>query len=134
MVDEFTRAAEIIPNTLFFCSVKREDLLVSHSAIANTHIAFTTDRTLIYEPFYADFGPLSLGQLYRFCKAMEKVLQQAFGADGVSETVKRNENVNTSNIMNSSGTESGSGKRVYYYCGHDPHRRANSAVLVRPTI
>ena len=142
MVDEFTRAAEIIPDTLYFCAVKREDLLVSHSKIANTDIAFTTDRTLTYEPFYADFGPLSLGQMYRFCKALEKVLQQASLCEKSVNHSCNNENhasfanrSSTTNFNASNGaiTTSGSrkGKKVYYYCGHDAHRRANSAVLVR---
>ena len=135
--DEFTRAVEIIPDTLYFCSVRREELLISHSAIANAHIAFTTDRTLVYEPFYADFGPLSLGQTYRFCKAMEKVLDQA-GGDAVSTskiatektTGIANDNLDKLSITTEMNTKDNFRKKVYYYCGHDPHKRANSAVLV----
>ena len=133
MVDEFTRAAEIIPDTLYFCAVKREDLLVSHSAIANTHIAFTTDRTLTYEPFYADFGPLSLGQMYRFCKALEKVLQQACSPSGDEAAPSLHGGNNENRAPTANGGHALKGKKVYYYCGHDAHRRANSAVLVRTT-
>ena len=29
----------------------------------------------MYEPFYADFGPLNLGLTYRFCQKTQEVLQ-----------------------------------------------------------
>ncbi len=31
---------------------------------------FESDTMLHYEPFFADFGPLNLSQLYRFCNAV----------------------------------------------------------------
>ena len=172
-VDEFERASVIIPDVLYFCAVKREHLLVTNSVIAQEHIAFTTDRTLTYEPFYADFGPLSLGQLFRFCMAMQKVLTQAAQASSTSSThapasgatrAMRNSHPAAASpsaaaergtlrsrtmrngLRSSSGGDHGIGeaddvvaigtntagksRRVYYYCGHDPHRRANSAVLL----
>ncbi|KNC52701.1 uncharacterized protein AMSG_12182 [Thecamonas trahens ATCC 50062] len=32
---------------------------------------FCVDSTLVYEPFIADFGPLHLGHVYRFCKLVQ---------------------------------------------------------------
>ena len=29
---------------------------------------------LVYEPFFADFGPLNMGQTYRYCRLLEKYL------------------------------------------------------------
>lgn len=29
----------------------------------------------LYEPFYADFGPLNLGKTYRFCEHTKQLLQ-----------------------------------------------------------
>ena len=57
----------------------------------------------VYEPFFADFGPLNLGKTYRFCQKVN-----AYLAEG--ERVKR---------------------RVFYCCGPHVHNRANAAVLVR---
>ncbi len=31
-------------------------------------IYFTTDRTLCYTAFFADFGPLDIGLTYQFCE------------------------------------------------------------------
>lgn len=59
-------------------------------------------RSQVYEPFFADFGPLNLGQLYRFVEKLRSLLAKA--------------------------EERRCG--VYYVCGADPHRRSNSAVLL----
>jgi len=44
-----------------------------------THRYFSTDTTLTYEHFFADWGPLNMGQVVRFCKALEKVLEEEKG-------------------------------------------------------
>lgn len=36
---------------------------------------FNIDNDLVYEPFFADFGPLDLGKTYRFVIELEKLLQ-----------------------------------------------------------
>lgn len=33
-------------------------------------VFFCIDQDLVYEPFFADFGPLNLGKLYRFCQML----------------------------------------------------------------
>lgn len=38
---------------------------------------FCIDKELLYEPFFADFGPLNLGQAYRFCEKVESLLDRA---------------------------------------------------------
>lgn len=35
---------------------------------------FCIDQDLVYEPFFADFGPLNLGHTYRFVSELEKLL------------------------------------------------------------
>ena len=35
---------------------------------------FCIDQDLVYEPFFADFGPLNLGHTYRFVTELEKLL------------------------------------------------------------
>ena len=52
--------------------------------------------------FFLDFGPLNLGQLWRFCMKLNDKLQDP--------ALK--------------------GKVIYFYCGQHPHRRANAAFLI----
>lgn len=40
----------------------------------NTHY-FSIDNELVYENFYADFGPLNLAMLYRYCQKVNKKLK-----------------------------------------------------------
>ncbi|KIZ02856.1 protein phosphatase [Monoraphidium neglectum] len=56
----------------------------------------------LYEPFYADFGPLNLGRTYRFCEITSRLLQDAEQR----------------------------GKQLYLYCSAQTQQRANAAVLV----
>ena len=65
-------------------------------------IYFTTDSTLIYTAFFADFGPLDLGLTYQFCQQLHELLKASTAAK----------------------------KSVVYYCSDHLHRRANSAVLL----
>lgn len=36
---------------------------------------FTVDNDLVYESFFADFGPLNLGHVYAFCNLLDKKLE-----------------------------------------------------------
>lgn len=40
----------------------------------NTHY-FSIDEELVYENFFADFGPYNLAMLYRYCQKLNKKLQ-----------------------------------------------------------
>jgi len=61
---------------------------------------FCVDNELIYEPFYADFGPLNLGCVYRYLQIVREKLAAA-----------------------------GEGQKVIHYCSLDGHKRANAAFL-----
>ena len=63
---------------------------------------FSTDHTLQYWNFFLDFGPLNLGQAYRFCERLNKILEDP-----------KHEH-----------------KKIYYYSSTSGHKRANSAVLI----
>ncbi|KAL6759956.1 protein-tyrosine phosphatase-like protein, partial [Haematococcus lacustris] len=65
---------------------------------------YCIDDQLLYEPFFADFGPLNLGKAYRFYEAVATtcLLQEA----------------------------DRSKKRLYYYCGPHAQQRSNAAVLI----
>ena len=66
-------------------------------------LCYSIDDDLVYEPFYADFGPLNLGRTYRFCQITSRLLEE--------------------------GARRG-GARVVLRCGAAPQARANAAVLV----
>ncbi|KAI8468258.1 MAG: cell division cycle protein 14, partial [Monoraphidium minutum] len=101
MMDEFAEAVEIVQGRYYMVSVRNAEA-VSRSAIAAANLAYCIDSTLLYEPFYQDFGPLNLGRTYRFCEITSRLLQEAEQR----------------------------GKRLYLYCGPQPQQRANAAVLV----
>jgi cell division cycle 14 len=63
---------------------------------------FSIDTELVYWNFYLDFGPLNLGQLYRFCEKLNKKLDDPRLKD----------------------------KAIYFYSGTHGHRRANAAYLI----
>ncbi|KAG5179341.1 dual specificity protein phosphatase [Tribonema minus] len=66
------------------------------------HHFFCIDNELVYWNFFLDFGPLSLGQLYRFCQGLNTKLRDASLRDKV----------------------------IYFYSGVHPHRRANASLLI----
>ena len=94
-------SVEIVPNALYACALRRFES-VRLSPTARQNIVFCIDDELVYEPFFADFGPLNLGQTYRYCARLDALLDEA------AQT----------------------GKRVYHVMSADPHYRANSAVLL----
>jgi len=99
--DELLSAQPIVEGRLYFCALRHPAALRT-SHLATTSICYCVDDQLLYEPFFADFGPLNLGKAYRYCKQTQELLQEA----------------------------DRSKKRVYFYCGPHAHQRANAAVLV----
>lgn len=93
---EPTGAAELIRDRLYFATLRSKP-----KSTANTHY-FSTDDELVYENFYADFGPLNIAMLYRYCCKLNKKLK--------SFTLTR--------------------KRIVHYTSFDPRKRSNAAVLI----
>jgi len=93
---ELANVVEIIPNRFYWSSRRTvpKDTVSSHF--------FSTDCTLTYEPFSADFGPLSLSMTYRYCKMVEAKLNNPSFAK----------------------------KCIIHVCSQDAERRANAATLV----
>ncbi|XP_062848999.1 cell division cycle 14Aa isoform X2 [Trichomycterus rosablanca] len=89
-------AAELIKDRLYFATLRGKP-----KSTANAHY-FCTDDELVYENFYADFGPLHLAMLYRYCCKLNKKLK--------SFTLSR--------------------KRIIHYTSYDQHKRANAAFLI----
>ncbi|XP_014706983.2 dual specificity protein phosphatase CDC14A isoform X2 [Equus asinus] len=67
----------------------------------NTHY-FSIDEELVYENFYADFGPLNLAMVYRYCCKLNKKLK--------SYSLSR--------------------KKIVHYTCFDQRKRANAAFLI----
>ena len=44
------------------------------SANSQDAVFFTVDKVLNYEPFFADFGPLNLSKVHRFCEIVDAKL------------------------------------------------------------
>ncbi|XP_078102857.1 dual specificity protein phosphatase CDC14AB [Sander vitreus] len=89
-------AAQLIKERLYFATLRSKP-----KSTANTHY-FCTDDEFIYENFYADFGPLNLAMLYRYCCKLNKKLK--------SFTLTR--------------------KRIVHYTSFDQRKRSNAAVLI----
>ncbi|TRY94407.1 hypothetical protein DNTS_027946 [Danionella cerebrum] len=86
----------LIGDRLYFATLRSKP-----KSTANTHY-FSTDEEFVYENFYADFGPLNLAMLYRYCCKLNKKLK--------SFTLTR--------------------KRIVHYTSFDQRKRANAAVLI----
>ncbi|XP_030061604.1 dual specificity protein phosphatase CDC14A isoform X2 [Microcaecilia unicolor] len=93
---ELIGASEFIKDRLYFATLRNKP-----KSTVNTHY-FCTDEELIYENFYADFGPLNLAMLYRFCCKLNKKLK--------SFSLSR--------------------KKIVYYTSFDQRKRANAAFLI----
>jgi cell division cycle 14 len=91
------KAAPIIEGRLYYCSVRQGSPPQNQGA----HW-FSIDDALVYWNFFLDFGPLNLGQLYRFCA----LLNQKLRAPELSD------------------------RPIYYYSSSDPRARSNAAVLI----
>ncbi|XP_030583110.1 dual specificity protein phosphatase CDC14AB isoform X2 [Archocentrus centrarchus] len=87
---------EFIKERLYFATLRSKP-----KSTANTHY-FCTDDEFVYENFYADFGPLNLAMLYRYCCKLNKKLK--------SFTLTR--------------------KRIVHYTSFDQRTRSNAAVLI----
>eukprot|EP01065_Artemidia_motanka_P038873 TRINITY_DN47720_c0_g1_i1.p1 TRINITY_DN47720_c0_g1~~TRINITY_DN47720_c0_g1_i1.p1 ORF type:complete len:633 (+),score=182.53 TRINITY_DN47720_c0_g1_i1:86-1984(+) len=90
------RASEIIPGRFYFLSLR------GHPQSDSRHFYWTVDHDLVYEPFMADFGPLNLSMLVKFCRATDRYLRDPDLA----------------------------GRKIFLYSSHDGHKRANAGYLV----
>lgn len=63
----------LLPNSR--SSTKRSSELVSQDEEIESEIYVCVDEDLVYARFFADFGPLNLGQTMRFCQIMDEKLR-----------------------------------------------------------
>ncbi|UJR28276.1 hypothetical protein I4U23_009526 [Adineta vaga] len=89
-------ASEIIKDRLYFATLR-----IRPKSTVNTHF-FSVDDEFIYENFYADFGPLNLAVVHRYC-------------------TKLNKKLNNPTLGH---------KRLIHHTTFDPKKRANAAFLI----
>ncbi|CAF0902382.1 unnamed protein product, partial [Didymodactylos carnosus] len=89
-------ASEYIKDRVYFATLR-----IKPKSTAHTHY-FSIDDEFTYENFYADFGPLNLAILYRYCTKLNKKLN----------------------------SPALSHKRIIHYTTFDPKKRANAAFLI----
>lgn len=89
-------ASEIIKDRFYFATLR-----IRPRSTVHTHY-FSIDEDFVYENFYADFGPLNLAVVYRYC-------------------TKLNKKLNSPSLLH---------KRIIHYTSFDPKKRANAAFLI----
>jgi len=96
MERELAEAVEVTPGRFYW--------LALHSMPKNTAKShyFSIDMEFVYEPFFADFGPLNLSSVCSYCRLLDAKFKDPALAD----------------------------KRIIHFCSHDPKKRANAAFLV----
>ncbi|XP_045403392.1 dual specificity protein phosphatase CDC14A isoform X1 [Lemur catta] len=93
---ELIGACEFMKDRLYFATLRNRP-----KSTINTHY-FSIDEELVYENFYADFGPLNLAMVYRYCCKLNKKLK--------SYSLSR--------------------KKIVHYTCFDQRKRANAAFLI----
>lgn len=106
-------------------------------------------RAQLYEPFYADFGPLNLGKTHRFCETTKQLLQvrvcRAAGhtrprplnnLGGCSRGRVCCHRAHAAAVLHAPVPQDAQqrGKKLYLYTGPQPQAKANTAVLVRVAL
>lgn len=94
--DVIASSSEFIKDRLYFATLQ-----IKPRSTANSHY-FCIDDELQYESFFADFGPLNIANLYRYCCKLNKKLK-AFSL---------------------------AKKKIVHYTSPMSHRRANAAFLI----
>lgn len=94
----FIHKAEYIKDRLYLATIAES----TKPKITSTVHYFSIDEELVYESFYADFGPLNLAMIYRYCCKLNKKLK--------SHCLSK--------------------KVIVHYTTNDTKKRANAAFLI----
>jgi cell division cycle 14 len=88
--------------------------------------SFHSPSRQVYEPFFADFGPLNMACAYRFCQralaALEARVRRPCGANP-------DPNASLTRVLQEA-SQSRPPRKVFFCTTDDPHRKTNAAVLV----
>lgn len=107
-------------------------------------------RAQLYEPFYADFGPLNLGHAFKYCRRTAELLQVSHPSPfGQAPALKLPRLLDLPVALLCQQTHywkatgelrpgacapqdaARLGKKLLFYTGPSPQHKANAAVLVR---
>jgi len=107
-------AVEILPDSLYYCALNtpppsNKIILRNKKNEKVPVVCFSIDDTLVYWNFFSDFGPLNLGQLYRFTNQLNKLL-----TDAQQTTV----------------TSNGKKPVILFYSSLHPAKRTNAIYLI----
>eukprot|EP00899_Mesostigma_viride_P029380 jgi/Mesvir1/9627/Mv07817-RA.1 len=83
----------------------------------------------VYQPFFADFGPLNLGQTYRYCELLRHILKVGKVPRAVTSMRAGARSERRSCALPILKDTAAEGKKVFHITSGDPHKLANSAVL-----
>ncbi|XP_017403104.1 dual specificity protein phosphatase CDC14A isoform X1 [Cebus imitator] len=108
---ELIGACEFMKDRLYFATLRNRP-----KSTVNTHY-FSIDEELVYENFYADFGPLNLAMVYRYCCKLNKKL-------------KPKKNFQNIPLLRKLESYSLSRKKIVHYTCFDQRKRANAAFLI----
>ncbi|XP_020945790.1 dual specificity protein phosphatase CDC14A isoform X3 [Sus scrofa] len=108
---ELIGACEFMKDRLYFATLRNRP-----KSTVNTHY-FSIDEELVYENFYADFGPLNLAMVYRYCCKLNKKLKPK----------KIFKNIP---FLGKLESYSLSRKKIVHYTCFDQQKRANAAFLI----
>lgn len=89
-------AVEIIKDRFYFVTLRGMPKNDAHN------LYFSIDNELIYEPFFADFGPLNLGHMHSYCMFLEEKLRD----------------------------EKHLNKKIFHYSSYDAAKRTNAVYLI----
>nr|XP_060477314.1 dual specificity protein phosphatase CDC14A [Panthera onca] len=110
-VEETGTCSFKLGDRLYFATLRNRP-----KSTVNTHY-FSIDEELVYENFYADFGPLNLAMVYRYCCKLNKKLKPK----------KIFKNIP---FLGKLESYSLSRKKIVHYTCFDQRKRANAAFLI----
>ncbi|XP_070124741.1 dual specificity protein phosphatase CDC14A isoform X15 [Equus caballus] len=110
-VEETSTCSSELGDRLYFATLRNRP-----KSTVNTHY-FSIDEELVYENFYADFGPLNLAMVYRYCCKLNKKLKPK----------KIFKNIP---FLGKLESYSLSRKKIVHYTCFDQRKRANAAFLI----
>mmetsp|Transcript_64155 Transcript_64155/g.137803 ORF Transcript_64155/g.137803 Transcript_64155/m.137803 type:complete len:449 (-) Transcript_64155:40-1386(-) len=99
--DLLSKALAVVPDRLYWLALQPGASVPSDSEGVQW-VCTDTSRRFRYDAFNFDFGPLTLGATYRYCKMLNTMLLDPALAD----------------------------RKIVHYCSSDPHRRENSIYLM----
>jgi cell division cycle 14 len=85
---------------------------------------FNIDNELVYWNFFLDFGPLNLGQLYRFCTKLNHKLYKDNSSDSVKESTP------STTTTDATDTDTSTDSCICFYSAQTQAQRANAIFLI----